>query len=190
MRNFLKLAEGIPVQPLLLAVMRSPDLWDAHRFRSDFDGSPHAAAETILLRCQPLDGSIADPRESIWYDASSRLPEARQLIMALMAQVQGERLGRAMLTRLPPGRSILPHSDVGEHPLQYERIRYWGRYHVPLQTDPAALFRCEDEVVHMAAGEAWWFNNALEHEVFWQGEGQAERIHLIIDVHSANEPVV
>ena len=187
MHNFLRLAEGIPVQPLLLQIYRQPALWDAQRFRSDFAGSPHAAAETILLRCQPLDVVLADPRESIWYEAVKCLPEARRLIMALMAQVEGERLGRAMLTRLKPGSNILPHSDVGQHPLQYERVRYWGRYHLPLQTDPAALFRCEDEIVHMAAGEVWYFRNDLEHEVFWQGGGEQERIHLIVDVHTLNE---
>jgi hypothetical protein len=93
-----------------------------------------------------------------------------------------------MITRLKPGDCIAPHSDVGTHPLHYEQIRYWGRYHIVIQDDPCALFRCENEIVHMATGELWYFRNDLEHEVFWHGEGQQDRLHLIMDIHTANEP--
>lgn len=190
MQNFLKIADGINVQPLLLALYRQPGIFTSHSFRQTVPGSPHAAAEDILLRCQPMDGSCADSRESVWYEASHGLPEARRLVMALMGMVEGERLGRVMITRLTYPHTIRPHSDVGDHPLQYERVRYWGRYHIALQTDPAALFWCADEVVHMAAGECWYFRNDLEHEVFWADPGERvpqQRIHLIVDIHSANE---
>jgi hypothetical protein len=189
MRNFLRLATGIDVSQLVLSLYRYPELWNQHDFRSATPGSPHYAVEDILLRCQCLDGSIHDPRESINYPAFTALPEAYRLVMAAMACVQGERLGRCMITRLKPGDSIAPHSDVGNHPLHYEQIRYWGRYHLVLQDDPCALFRCGDEIVHMATGELWYFRNDIDHEVFWHGAGQVDRIHLIIDIHTANEPV-
>ena len=93
-----------------------------------------------------------------------------------------------IISRLAPGATIPRHRDVGTHPLQYCRFRFWGRYHLVLQTDPAAVFTCEDEVVHMAAGEVWYFRNDLEHSVEWFGEGQTERLHVICDIHTANEP--
>jgi hypothetical protein len=186
-RYFYKLADNIPVQPALLSLYRQPGLWNGLTLRTATPGSPHAAAEDIILRMEPLDGSLPE-RQCVWYEAATRLPEVRQLVMALAAQVGCEQLGRVMVTRLSPGAIIPRHSDVGPHPLQYCRFRFWGRYHIVLQTDPAAVFTCAEEVVHMAAGEAWWFNNALEHSVEWFGEGQTERLHVICDIHTANEP--
>ena len=191
--NFLKIAEGIVVQPLLLDLVRQPDLWDVYDFRSSTPGSPHTAAETILLRCQPMDRTLADPHESVDFDALKALPEARRLMLAIAAQVGSYRVGRAMITRLYYPDEILPHSDVGDHQLQYCRFRYWGRYHLVLQSHPAALFRCGEEVVHMAPGELWYFRNDLEHAVYWDlahytiREGLPPRIHLIVDCHTANE---
>lgn len=188
MRNFLKIAEGVNIRPALLSLYRQPDLWNTVGLRTQTPGSPHAAAEDIILRLEPLDGSMPE-RTCIWYDAAARLPEIRELVMGLCAQVGCEQLGRVMVTRLEPGHCIIPHSDVGNHPLQYCRFRFWGRYHLVLQSDSAALFRCEDEVVHMAPGEVWYFRNDLEHEVFWQGQGEQDRLHVIADIHTANEPV-
>lgn len=187
MRTFLKIAEGIDPQPALLSLYRQPALWNQVGLRTQTPGSPHAAAEDIILRMEPLDGSLPE-RQCIWYDAAAKLPEIRRLVMGLCAQVGCEQLGRVMVTRLTFPHCIQPHSDVGDHPLQYCRFRFWGRYHLVLQTDSAALFRCEDEVVHMAAGELWYFRNDLEHEVFWQGPAETERIHIIADIHTANEP--
>lgn len=187
MRYFLKLAEGINVQPALLSLYRQPELWNALTLRTATPGSPHSQADDIILRLEALDGSMPE-RQCMWYDAAKQLPEIRQLVMALAAQVQCEQLGRVLVTRLQPGAVIPRHSDVGPHPLQYCRFRFWGRYHIVLQTDPAAVFTCEDEVIHMAAGEAYYFRNDLQHSVEWFGEGTTERLHVIVDCHTANEP--
>jgi hypothetical protein len=43
----------------------------------------------------------------------------------------------------------------------------------------------------MQPGEAWHFKNYVEHEVFWTegyGPETPARIHLIVDIHTANEP--
>lgn len=190
MNNFIHIASGIDVFPLLLALHQQPDLWDQVPVRTQTPGSPHAHAHDILLHFQPLDGSVSDPRECIWYEAAARLPQIRPLVYGVMARIEGERLGRVMLARLEPGHNIPAHSDVGEHPLQYEKIPYWRRIHIVLETDPAVLFRCGSEVVHMQQGEVWAFRNALEHEVWWQGEGASTRTHVIMDVHTCYDPVV
>jgi hypothetical protein len=191
MENFLKIAENIDIFPLLLAIHRQPDLWNAVPLRTQTPGSPHASASDVLIRFQPLDGSLKDPRACVWYDAASRLPQVRPMVYGLMARVEGDRLGRIMLAKLEPGHNIQPHSDVGEHPLQYERVPYWGRYHIPLTSDPCVIFRCGQEFLHMQPGEAWHFKNYVEHEVFWTegyGPETPARIHLIVDIHTANEP--
>lgn len=188
MRYFLKLAEGVNVQPALLSLYRQPALWNQLPVRTATPGSPHAAAEDIILRLEALDGSLPE-RCCEWYTAAAQLPEVRQLVMGLCAQVGCEQLGRVLVTRLKMGAIIPRHQDVGDHPLQYCRFRYWGRYHIVLATDPAAVFTCEEELVHMAAGEVWYFRNDLMHSVEWYGEGHNERVHIVCDIHTANEPV-
>jgi hypothetical protein len=189
MQHFHCLARSINVQPLCFALFQQPALWNQPSFRCTTPGSPHAQAEDVLLRCEPIDRPWADSRECLNLPTLTQLPEARHLIMALMGLVEGERLGRAMVTRLRPGHEITWHSDIGDDPRQYERIRYWSRYHIVLQSDPAVFFQCEDDVVHMAPGECWTFRNDLPHRVFWHGEGQEDRIHLLVDIHTRHEPV-
>ena len=181
MRHFLKLCEGINVQPLLLRLYQHPELWNTFPLRTQTEGSPHVEVDDILLRLQPLDGSCDDKRECVDYLALSDLPEARGLIYALMAQVQGSRLGRCMITRLAPGHRIYPHTDVGAHPLHYDTVRYYCRYHIVLQCDGGSYFRAGEEVVQMRPGECWWFDNAQEHEVW--NDGESDRLHLIVDIH-------
>jgi ectoine hydroxylase-related dioxygenase (phytanoyl-CoA dioxygenase family) len=69
--------------------------------------------------------------------------------------------------------------------LDYDSEPYWSRHHVVLESNPACTFTCgeegEEEMVHMEAGSAWWFNSALMHSC--ANKGTTDRIHLIIDVH-------
>jgi len=178
MRNFLRIGTGLNVGPLLLALQRRPELWNQQTLRTTHPATPHKQVDDIWLRFNelPAEGEealIMDEHESIDYPAYAKLPEARQIVMAVFAAVAGERLGRVLITRLPPGASIDPHADGGSHAAYYER------HHVVLQSNPDCIFRCGNEAVQMATGELWWFNNAIEHEVI--NRGNEDRIHLIID---------
>jgi hypothetical protein len=51
--------------------------------------------------------------------------------------------------------------------------------HIPIVTRPAVQFYCGDQVVHMAAGEAWVFDNWRLHRV--ENPTDEERIHLVAD---------
>jgi hypothetical protein len=179
MRNFLKLADAVDYMPLLLAMQRQPGLWNQYNVRTTYPGTPHDV-DDILLRFQEITENlqdVADQHESIWYPAVDKLPQARPIIFALMNRVEGERLGRVMLTRLSPGHSIKPHSDGGDHAAYYER------FHISLQCPEQALFRAGEEVVHMPPGSVWWFNNAVEHEVW--NESTQDRIVMIVDIRTA-----
>jgi hypothetical protein len=46
-------------------------------------------------------------------------------------------------------------------------------------TNPGVLFTCDDETVHMGAGECWLFDSFRWHDV--QNQGDAQRIHLVLD---------
>jgi hypothetical protein len=181
MRHFQQLAAGIDTLPLLLALHRHSALWDQFASRTGHPESPHRDASDIIARCErPEDGWPR--RECVPYPAWYALPQLRPHIFALMARVEGLRLGRVLITRLPPGTQIYPHADIGTHALHYDTEPYYARYHTLLQNPRGCLFHCGDESVYMEPGSCWTFNNALEHCV--TNDGDADRISLIIDIHS------
>lgn len=81
--------------------------------------------------------------------------------------------GRARLMRLAPKSGVPPHIDKK----YYWRAR--ARVHIPVITHPDIKFRCGGEIVHMAAGEAWTFDNWRSHRVI--NETSTWRIHLTFD---------
>jgi hypothetical protein len=179
MRNFLKIAEGLDVTPLMGAIHMQPELWNQNTLRTAHPGTAHAQADDIWLRFNEIaDGglSVIDDLLCRNYPAMDRLPQARQLIFGLMARVEGEQLGRVLITRLAPGACITPHEDQGAPATYYER------FHILLQSKPGAIFRAGDEQVQMRSGECWWFDNTEEHEVI--NHSDDDRITLIIDIRT------
>lgn len=75
--------------------------------------------------------------------------------------------------RLVPGAGVPEHADINYH--WHTRVRL----HIPVFTQPAVRFHCDGEAVHMAAGEAWIFDNWRRHHV--ENNADAERIHLVAD---------
>ena len=181
MQYFHRLAQKINVAPLANALARQSRLWNRHSLRTTFEASPHREADDIWLRFNDLtqyaDGALlglADDCEAIWYEGIYQLPQARDLIFELMAAVQGERLGRVMITRLKPGAKIYPHEDMGAPAL------YYDRHHIVINNAPGSIFRIGDEVVTMKPGEVWWINNTIEHEVV--NNSSEDRIVMIVDI--------
>jgi hypothetical protein len=176
MRNFLKIAEGVDVLPLLMAVHHHPELWGEDKARVTFDNSPHADVQDILLRFSDTTAeNIGDQLICKNLDAMRILHQARPIIHAIMARVNGEILGRVMITKLASGKAIHPHSDIIG--LYANSMR---RFHVPLQSGEGCMFRAGDEIISMKAGEVWDFNAHAEHEVV--NNSNDDRIHLIIDI--------
>ena len=80
---------------------------------------------------------------------------------------------RSRLLRLAPGATVPEHADINHH--WFTRVRL----HIPIVTRPEVRFHCGDQVVHMAAGEAWVFDNWRLHRV--ENFTSEERIHLVAD---------
>lgn len=192
MKHFVQLAAGVDVLPLLLAIQRRPELWEADDYLRKYPQGPFGEVETIFLRFPEKLGVISDEdmalyrqnklagfdqHECLDQPAYKVLHEARPLIMNLMNRVQGERLGRVMINKINPGGRIYPHCDTPEH------ANYYSRFHIVLQSAPGSDFRCEDEHVNMRTGDVWWFNNKLEHEVI--NNSALARIHVIIDIRTS-----
>lgn len=185
MRNFQKLGSSVEVLDLLHAIQRQPELWNANTVRTNHPNTAHAQVDDILLRFNDLEKAeksadkmnyILDQHESINFPALLKLPLARPIIYNLLRFVEGERLGRVIITRLGPGKRILPHVDGGEH------ASYYDRYHVTLQNQPGSIFRAGEETVYMAQGDVWWFDNSQEHEVI--NNSTDDRITMIIDIRT------
>jgi hypothetical protein len=190
MENFRKIGSGLAVVPLALALSRyhkSHDIWREDTFLRDYPQGPFGDTESVILRFPPRSvheteaalkahESNFDQHENVDQPVFAMLIEARVLIFDLMAFVQGERLGRCMINKLRPGGRIYPHADTPVH------AAYWDRFHIVLQSAPGSNFRCGDEVINMQAGECWWFNNLVEHEV--TNNSGDDRIHLIVDIRT------
>lgn len=88
---------------------------------------------------------------------------------------------RALLTRLPAGAEIKPHIDDGDS------LKRCHRIHVPIISNPDALFVVGNLRFHMPEGEMWEINNRRTHAV--QNSGADARIHLIMDYVQPGETV-
>ena len=156
MKNFVRIKQGLDISPLLYAVSKLQTSEDT--------------MEVLRLRLPESDGAT----ECISQPVLQELSEAIPYIFGLMSLVRGERLGTVLLTLVKPGGRILPHADMKG------MDKYYDRFHIVLQSNPEVLFRAGDERVYMAAGEVWWFDHTVEHEV--QNHGICNRIHLIVDI--------
>lgn len=174
MRYFYRLTESVQVLPMMAAVARQSNLWNDNPLRQTFDKSPHTQVDDILLRFGEGESNIGDNLEAVDLPAIRKIP-CKDEILNIMRLVGGSRLGRVIITRLEPGKKILPHADT-----QGEYAKYYTRYHLVLQGMPGSLFTCGDETVSMRTGELWWFDASSEHSVM--NNSKDDRVHMLIDV--------
>ena len=155
-----------------------PVLFDAARLQAEVaalpaeawashpDGVPgNSAARLISVgggETEAVHGQMAPTR---WLEA---MPYVRQVLAGF-----GVVWSRSRLMRLAPGADVPEHADVNYH--WHTRVRL----HIPVTTWPEVRFHCDGEVVHMAAGEAWIFDNWRRHHV--ENRAGADRIHLVAD---------
>lgn len=172
MRYFFKLADNVMVLPLMEQLARHHELWNADKTRTTFEGTPHAQVDDILLRFGKPDGDDLDASD---LEPMRTLKGAKSLALSVMQLVSGSRLGRVVVTRLEPGKKILPHADV-----KGAYSSYYTRYHVVLQGLPGSMFSCGDETVNMLTGSAWWFNAKAEHSL--SNNSRDDRVHMLVDV--------
>lgn len=179
MKNFLKLADNVNVLPIMIELQRNSDLWDENTLRTKHPGTAHAEVSDIWIRFNDTDISSVDvvnDKDTIPYRAWKDLPSVKPLIFALMNQVGAIRLGRVIITKLPPGKTITPHVDGGAP------ATYYQRYQVALQCLPGNKFIIGDEEVSFRTGEIWQINNREIHSVV--NNSADDRIVMIVDARS------
>jgi hypothetical protein len=139
----------------------SPDAWAKH---------PNHIEGNSSVRLISVDGGENDAVNGVMRPTPhlAQSPYLRQLLASFHVV-----WSRSRLLRLAPHASVPEHADINYH--WFNRVRL----HVPVITRPEVRFYCDDQSVHMAAGEAWLFDNWRLHRV--ENPTPDERIHLVAD---------
>lgn len=173
MKYLLPLASGLNVKPLSLALKRNAALWNRYNARTTVGDSPHAGADDIWVRYAASLEEGKVPHDSVWYpEAILALPTVRDLVFQIMAMVQGERLGGVLITRVPAGGKIAPHSDHSWHAHHYDKFA------VQIESHQQQAFHFHDGGFSAAPGDLYWFNNQAEHWV--TNDSPVDRITMIV----------
>lgn len=179
MSRFVRIAQGLDTLPVMLELHRARQLWDRNSQRRLYPGTPHAAMVDITVRYMPeyrltsLDVRREEHRNVFW-PAWRELPSLRPLVFGLMTRVQAVELGSILITKLPPGGEILPHTDAGNWAAEF----YNMKAHITLVG--SAIVRCEDEAIMMSQGDIFTFDNLLNHSV--ECVGEIDRISCIVSM--------
>jgi hypothetical protein len=180
MSRFVRIASGIDQLPLQLELHRAPQLWDQHPFRRTYPDTPHGQMTDIVVRYMP-EGLVnittrrAEHRNIFW-PAWSALPSLRPMIFGLMARVQAVELGSILITKLPAGGEILPHSDLGSWAPEH----YNCKAHITVSG--SAVVQVESERERFDAGSIWTFDNLLTHLI--TNDGDCDRIVVIVSMRA------
>jgi Sulfotransferase family/Aspartyl/Asparaginyl beta-hydroxylase len=131
---------------------------------------PNGIGDNSAIRLITVGGGENDDVDGVMQATPhlQKSPYLRQVLASL-----GVVWSRSRLMRLGPHAEVPEHADINYH--WYYRVRV----HIPIITHPSVLFRCGDEAIHMAAGEAWIFDNWRRHSVV--NPHSADRIHLVAD---------
>lgn len=178
MKNFLRISDKAFTMPILLALHTKPELWDQNILRTSHPDSPHRDCSDVWLMFNEVQenqtAAVINDREVVPYVGWYAIPEAQDLVFDLMRMVRGTRLGRVVISKLPPGKMIAPHVDGGAP------AEYFTRFQVCLQSRPGCIFKIENEQVQFNPGEIWRINNRAEHSVI--NNSDDDRIAMVVDI--------
>ena len=180
-RNFLRIAQGVDVGPLALELHRAPHLWDRDTTRtSAYANSPHRDTSDIWVRFRAKDEikgpeAHCEPYRSVFWPAWQELPALRPIVFGLMARVSAVEMGSILITRLPPGQQVHPHTDGG---FGWSPEFYNTKAH--LTVSGASRSWCDGDSVVMQPGDVWTFDNLKMHSV--ESIGDVDRIAVIVSM--------
>lgn len=177
--NFMKIAEGVNVGPLMCELLCQPDLWNRNPCRLSKRG-PHHETQDIFLRYRDETehmksgdwSKFSDPHIAEWYKASDYLPSARPIIFDLMRKFEAGMLGGVFVYKVEPGKQIYRHTDKGWHP------DFYDKFNICLQSNPEAAFCYDTDRMVQKAGDVHWFRNDIDHWVVNEGKND----HIVMTV--------
>lgn len=165
----------VDVAPLVARVRQvSEQTWSSEDTRKENAFEVFHHTRHIIFRFIPEN---RNPLESY---AKEAWPMWRPLLEPVMEAAirdygfEQPRFPKAMLARLAAGAIIDPHTDGAGSNLLTHKI------HVPLITNPDALFLTGETWTHLEVGQAYEVNNIIRHGVV--NRGGEDRIHFIFEV--------
>ena len=153
------------------------DLWDKNPQRRIGAGSPHSGMVDIWVRFNDPTECIRTgewstfglEHESVWLED---VPDVKSIASKLMRYLGGVQLGGILITRLPKGGKIKPHTDIGWH------AEYYDKYFVSIKNERGATFNFDDGVIEPTEGEVYAFRNDKNHWV--ENDSSSDRVAMII----------
>lgn len=187
MKYFHKVGKQFTVEPILQELRSQPLLWGKSP-RVIFPGSPHVDTEDIILR-----GPTGYPYKSLEelhvelacddYPAGELMKDTLKIANNLAYLLSSDemrhldsplRLGRVIMTKIHPDKTIHPHRDEGPVP------EFYRRFHLAVQGGFDNIFMIRGEVQRMETGEMWECDVREMHTVINLMED--DRIHLVVDI--------
>jgi len=153
------------------------DLFGEHTQRSDLDTSPHKEMVDIWARYKDPKPHIksgdwsdfGNEHESVWLQ---NIPGVESICDTLMDFLDGETLGGVLITKLPSGGKITPHTDAGWHAEEYDK------YYVALKNTKGSEFHFEGCRIDPDEGDVHAFRNDKVHWV--ENNSTGDRIAMIV----------
>ena len=169
-----RIASGLPVGAIHWALQANPQLWNEHPERTQDPTSPHHGLDDIWARYgDPARATDGAPHDAFWYSCADVLG-IKSMCLDLMRAVDGVELGGVLITRIPAGASVKPHTDPGWHARRYEK------YGVQITSAPGQAFCFEGDELETRPGDVFWFDNAHTHWV--TNPTPYERVTMIVCV--------
>lgn len=174
-----RVAEGLPIAPLLEAIAKEPSLWKENTWRQDEAGGQQDT-ESIMLRWADQNNfdRIRDSTSVVGLSNLGKLKESHEVFKKALTLVGAIEWGRSFIVKLKPGGRVYPHSDVGTYADKFER------FHICLTADPEFEYHVQHptgpiETCNMKPGELWFFNHKRVH---WaHNAGKNDRISIVLD---------
>lgn len=190
-RNFKKLAE-LDVTALRERLVLHDDLFsEANPGLEEGDlGYSHKDTNIIMCRYAPMAPDIATNVEeqentknnlfAVDYEGRGAFMDVLDpLIYKLFTLIKGTHLGGIGIIRLPAGRNIEKHYDLGLS------AQFYHRFHITINGPEECLFICgegdDEERVAMRDGEVWWFNCRKLHAV--ENRSSKDRVSISCDIN-------
>lgn len=166
---------------ILRELDRHPWLWGQFGRRKTMPGTPHEGMTDVWVRyndCRPFEvrgdwSGFNDPHIPIWYPAATACPILKDYVLSVAGYYQAEMIGGVLITRIPEGHRIEPHTDVGWHQTYFDTKLY-----LSLEAPEGAVFGTHHGSITPKPGELWRFDNSTEHWV--TNDGPGNRTTLII----------
>jgi hypothetical protein len=167
--------KAFDVSGLQRQLAEHPEVWNTIRMRTEHPCSPHRQVSDIWVRYNALEnyhGNMQDFNDvhvSEWYPVAEVLTEARRLAECV---ADGRDIGAVLITKIPAGKQVYPHVDVGWHARTFEK------YGLQIHGNERQAFHFEGEDLVTRDGDLFFFDNAYPHWV--SNDSTSDRVTMIV----------